>query len=127
MKYVLTALFLSLVLNLSQAKTSTLGQAQEYQKPSASLNQTQTKNAVAPAIPRIKKPKLLRSNPHRLAAIRLAGIDPAYVIDDEDLIVGRRYEIKLEAVPDEDVSDYVKTRLFIARARALQKYQEKWG
>jgi hypothetical protein len=30
-------------------------------------------------------------------------------------------------VDDLEISDYVKTRLLIARVRALQKYQEKWG
>jgi hypothetical protein len=28
---------------------------------------------------------------------------------------------------EEELSDYAKTRLLIARMRALQKYQEKWG
>jgi hypothetical protein len=77
--------------------------------------------------PRIPKPKLLRSNPHRFSAIRLAGADPADVVDDEDLIFGRRKDLKLDAEQDQDISDYAKTRLLIARIRALEKYREKWG
>ncbi len=82
--------------------------------------------------PAIKKPKLLRSNPHRFTAIRFAGLDPADVIDDEDLYpVWRRqwvpkFEPDLDS-DDEELSDYVKTRLLIARLRALQKYQENQG
>ena len=72
--------------------------------------------------PAIKKPKLLRSNPHRLAAIRFAHLNPADVIDDEDIIPQQRYRSKLEEEIDDDVSDYVAMRLFIARTLALKKY-----
>jgi len=79
--------------------------------------------------PAIKKPKLLRSNPYRFTAIRFAGLNPVEVIDDEDLYtVWRRpwvpkFQPRLDK-DDEELSDYVKTRLLIARVRALQKYQE---
>jgi len=77
--------------------------------------------------PRIPKPKLLRSNPHRFSAIRVTGADPADVVDDEDLIIGRRRDFKLDPAQDQDISDYAKTRLLIARVRALEKYREIWG
>jgi hypothetical protein len=80
----------------------------------------------------IKKPKLLRSNPHRFSAIKLAGLDPADVTEDEDLYTfwRRQWVPKFEPdfdSDDEELSDYVKTRLLIARTLAMKKYQEKWG
>ena len=74
--------------------------------------------------PMIKKVKLLRSNPYRFTAIRIAHVNPADVVDDEDIIPQRRYRSKLEQEIDDEMSDYVKTRLLIARTRALQKYLE---
>ena len=76
---------------------------------------------------RIKKPKLLRSNPHRFSAIQFSGLDPIGVIDDEDIIFDRRSQIKLEPAIDQDISDHAKIRLLVARVRALEKYREKWA
>ena len=80
----------------------------------------------------IKKLKLLRSNPYRFTAINLAGLDPVEVTDDEDLYTVWRRQWVPKFKPDfdqdyEELSDYVKTRLLIARVRALQKYHEKWA
>ena len=72
----------------------------------------------------IKKPKLLRSNPHRYTAINFAGVDPWDAVDDEDIIPQRRYRFKLEHNNVDDVSDYVKIRLLIARTKALKKFAE---
>ena len=72
--------------------------------------------------PAIKKPKLLRSNPHRFTAIRFAHLNPIDVIDDEDIIPQQRYRSRLEEEIDDDVSDHVAMRLFIARTLALKKY-----
>jgi hypothetical protein len=75
---------------------------------------------------RIPKPKLLRSNPLRKSLI-LGGNDPSNTIDDEDIITGyRRRDLnKFKTFDSEDeVSDYVKFRLFLARNLALMKLQE---
>ena len=73
----------------------------------------------------IKKVKLLRSNPHRYTAIHFAGTNPWTEIDDEDIVNQRRYRSRLEKEIDSDeLSDYVQTRLLIARARALKKFAE---
>lgn len=81
-----------------------------------------------PSKPVIKKVKLLRSNPHRFTAIRLANLNPADVVDDEDLIPQKRYRSRLEQeIDDNDISDYAKTRLFLARSLALRKYLEVHG
>ena len=74
----------------------------------------------------IKKPKLLRSNPYRLTAIRTWGLDPNKVlVDDEDIIVNsRRIVLKVENSIDEELTDYLKMRLFLAREIAMSKYRE---
>jgi hypothetical protein len=74
----------------------------------------------------IKKPKLLRSNPYRLIAIRTWGLDPNKVlVDDEDIIVNsRRIVLKVENSTDEELTYYLKLRLFLAREIAMSKYRE---
>jgi hypothetical protein len=76
----------------------------------------------------IKKPKLLRSNPYRLIAIRTWGLDPNNVlIGDEDILVNSRriiLQIETSLINDEELTDYVKVRLFLARELAMSKYRE---
>jgi hypothetical protein len=76
----------------------------------------------------IKKPKLLRSNPYRLIAIRTWGLDPNNVlIGDEDILVNSRriiLQIETSLINDEELTDYVKLRLFLARELAMSKYRE---
>jgi len=77
-----------------------------------------------------RKPKLLRSNALRFHLISRQGISPLYLyFDDEDILVNsRRFSVRLdENEKDDELSDYVKLRLFLARQLALLKYQEKWG
>jgi hypothetical protein len=49
--------------------------------------------------------------------------------DDMDIYIGyRRPEIVDSPVhSDPDLSDHVRTRLLIARLRAMKKYQETWS
>jgi len=75
----------------------------------------------------IKKPKLLRSNPHRYTAINFAGVDPWDAVDDEDIIPQPRYRFKLEPNEPDELSDHVKIRLLVARTRALKKFVETHG
>ena len=76
----------------------------------------------------IKKPKLLRSNPYRLIAIRTWGLDPNNVlIGDEDILVNSRriiLQIETSLINDEELTDYVKLRLFLSREMAMSKYRE---
>ena len=76
----------------------------------------------------IKKPKLLRSNPYRLIAIRTWGLDQNLVlVSDEDILVNsRRIILKIETSlhDDEELSDYIQLRLFLAREMAMSKYRE---
>jgi len=75
--------------------------------------------------PVVKKVKLLRSNPHRFTAIYFAGVDPWDAVDDEDIVPQRRYRFKPEQ--DDELSDYVRIRLLIARVRALKKFAQVHG
>jgi len=48
--------------------------------------------------------------------------------DELDLQVGyRKAQIVANIDDDEELSDYVKTRLLLARLLAMKKYDEKWG
>jgi hypothetical protein len=81
--------------------------------------------------PRIKKPKLLRSNPTRLSLFLNSNPNWIY-IDDEDILSGYRIPNGPKRNrdidhADDDLSDYVKFRLWLARQLALRKYVEKWG
>ena len=75
-----------------------------------------------------RKPKLLRSNPHRLTSVRFQGTNPYDAPDDEYLCASsvRRPKVVHEPIKD-DISDYAKTRLLIARTLAMKKYREKWA
>jgi hypothetical protein len=82
-----------------------------------------------PRQPWIKKPKLLRSNPHRLSLIR-GGVDPACVlVDDEDIYVGYRRPQLVREVdwsdPDTPLPEHIVNRLALAREMALKAYREK--
>ena len=76
----------------------------------------------------MKKPKLLRSNPHRLIAIKTWGRDPNQVlVSDEDILVNsRRIILKIETslINDEELTDYLKLRLLLSREVAMSKYRE---
>lgn len=76
------------------------------------------------------KPKLLRSNPHRVALVIIDGFDPLEIeINDDFIYVGyTRRPDELDFIPDNDddeLSDYVKLRLFLAREMALRAYKRK--
>ena len=78
------------------------------------------------------KPKLLRSNPNRFTSIRLQGTNPYDAPDDEFLCSSQARKPRVQPFQpdlddDEELSDYVKFRLLVARVRALQKYQEMQG
>jgi hypothetical protein len=75
--------------------------------------------------PKIKKPKLLRSNPFRKSAI-LNGDDVGFLIDDEDLYVGysRPNVVRKQYIHDDDLDEYILARLQLARNRALEAYKK---
>lgn len=86
-------------------------------------------------VPRIRKPKLLRSNPTRLALIRYSEYDPADILfDDEDILTGyfaRKNQLdvirNVQDLEDDnnDLSDYVLARLQQAREKAVEMARSK--
>jgi hypothetical protein len=77
------------------------------------------------------KVKLLRSNPHRLTAIRFRDADPVDAPDDEYII--NTQVRRLEPAPlapwddGEPISSYAETRLLLARHFALKRARERRG
>ena len=78
--------------------------------------------------PRVPRIKLLRSNPHRFTAIRLQGTNPYDAPDDDYICSGPARRPKVTPPPvddlDDELSDYVRVRLAVARARAMARYRE---
>ena len=80
---------------------------------------------------RIKRPKLLRSNPLRKSLI-LSGIDPSDLdgIDDTDIYVGYRRIglVKDQKIyqPADELPKDIKWKLFLIRQVALIKARQHW-
>jgi hypothetical protein len=113
-----TSLFL--VLSLSQAKTTTDVQAPIYQGHSSLKTRTQTKNVLVRAIPKHKR---------QVLAANLDFEDPDDFPGTEELdlhVAYRRPGLVKDAQPADEVSDYVSIRLAVARARALERYNQKY-
>ena len=92
----------------------------------ANVIKSQTKASVTKPIV-VPKVKLFRSNPYRLTSIRIHDADPADTPDDEYLCSATARRPKLVHEVEEDISDYAKTRLMIARELAMKRYREKWA
>ena len=97
-------------------------------KPTVATRVHKPHPVVHPTIP--KKPKILRSNPLRLSAIKLLDINPIDLPDDEDLITSSIHRPKLVKNPFEEdnteLSPEITVRLAVARAKAMSKYREVW-
>jgi hypothetical protein len=72
-------------------------------------------------LPRTQKP---------LSNLRLEDDEPDYYNEVPEFQVGYRRPELVDTtgqVVDDELSDYVKLRLVLARKRALERYHEKWG
>ena len=126
-------LIATLMITSSQASTR-LTNGERYLEPSLTVAQPQTATPKGPAharIPRIAKPKLFRSNPHRAVYYATAtDQDDDIGIDDDDKISGYRrrdlQKIQTDTTPDnpEGLSEDIRWRLFLARQAALIKHRE---
>ena len=67
-----------------------------------------------------QKPLLQQSN---------FGLDNSDLILDDEITFGRNLKARDfgKIVEDDELSDYVKFRLWLARQRAMAKYKEKWA
>lgn len=118
-KLAVLALLVILALNQSQAKTTSVERVMASQKRSALRNQTLMKNVLVLAVPRAQR-RLLASNNDNDSA---PGPDE---LDLQSPYARNRVHDKRKVV-DDDLSDYVKVRLAVARAKALEKYREQWA
>jgi hypothetical protein len=115
-----TSVFLAL--SPSQAKTSDVVQATPYQTRSVLKTRMQTKSVLVRAVPKHQR-KFLATN---ILLIDDEDNGPAGP-DELDLhTLFRRPKVVDTPVDDADVSDYVRIRLEVARARAMEKYRQTW-
>lgn len=100
-------------------------------KPTHGKIRTATKNVLVQPVRIPPKIKLLRSNPHRLTAIRFGHVNPADAPDDEYILntQARRPKVAPLAAWDdgEPISDYAQTRLTLARYFAVKRHRERRG
>jgi len=116
---------LAVITSLMTSLASTTLKAQSIETTTAIFH-TQMLMPNAPGrvkIRRIPKPKLFRSNPHKLLTILINPDSDTYV-DDDGIILGRRRTIKIVDEKEEELSDYVKVRLALARMKALETYRK---
>ncbi len=83
-------------------------------------------------MPRTKKQQLLLSQQYQpLSNLLLTDGDDQYEHEDVDhhrsFSRPRVENQKDDSEDDDELSDYIKVRLVIARLKALKKYQEVWG
>jgi len=74
-------------------------------------------------IQRIPRPKLFRSNPHKLITI-LANPDSNTCVNDDGIILDRRRPTEIVDEKEQELSVYVKIRLLIARMKAMEAYRK---
>ena len=100
-------------------------------KPTTGKIRTATKNVLVQPVRIPPKIKLLRSNPHRLTAIRFGHVNPMDAPDDEYILntQARRPKVAPLAPWDdgEPISSYAETRLLLARHFALKRARERRG
>lgn len=75
---------------------------------------------------RIPKPKLFRSNPHRVSHF-ISDPDNDVLVQDEDLATGYRRRDLTKIEHEDGISEKVRWRLFLARQLALLKYRQTFG
>ncbi len=123
MKYAVPVVLSLVVLITSPAKATQLGSEPVYQKHSSSKIQTQTKNVLVRAVPKNKR-QLLAFNP-----TDIDDTDGPLDAEIHDAHVSyRRPEVVHSTVDpvEDELSDYVKVRLAVARARAVDAYRQKY-
>ena len=99
-------------------------------KPTHGKIRTATKNVLVQPVRIPPKIKLLRSNPHRLTAIRFGNVNPMDAPDDEYILTQARRPKVAPLAPWDDgepISSYAETRLLLARHFALKRARERRG
>lgn len=123
-------LIATLILMTSQQSMAQTGNEFSTQ-PIATRKAAATAATVTRSVParvgvqRIPKFKVLRSNPYRYSKLIIDDLE--YEVDDEGLMSPYRRRDLNKVEPEDDYSDRVRWRLFLARQLALLKYREKWA
>ena len=123
MKFVVTALLAILVSMPSLAKMTSTERVLLRQKQSVLNTQMRTKSVLVLALPKHQRKFVATSELTDPEDDDLPGPDEL----DMHVFYRRPIVNKSITFEDEPVSDYVQTRLLMARARALQKHNEKWS
>jgi hypothetical protein len=119
-KLALLAVLIFPFLNPSQASTMSADHALVIHRHSELKTRMQIRSVMVHALPRAQRRLVI----HDVDDDDDDGPDP----DDISLHVGfRRPDVYVHKhTADTDVSDYVKVRLAVARAKAMAKYKEVW-
>ena len=124
MKKMLGTMIALIMIGTSQASTNPIGNVY-FGQPTNTVAQPKTviRKGLA-LVKKIQKPKIFSGKPQR----------PVFLIDDwediievDDVITGYRREDLTKIVHQDEISDYVRWRLFLARQLALIAYKEKWS
>jgi hypothetical protein len=116
-KYILSTIIATTALMISQASIA-LTDMKITELPVKIVTK---KEQIRVAVPHIPRYKIIRSNPYRISH-KLLDDDSDDFIDDGDIITTYRRRDLNKQVLVEDLSDYVKFRLFLARQMAMLKY-----
>jgi hypothetical protein len=123
-KLAVLVLFAILGLSTSQAKMTSVERTFIFHKSSVSMSQTVTKNVLVHALPKAQR-RLIALN-----ELTDDDNDDAPGPDELDLqVLYRRPEVAPapERKAQDDISDYVRVRLAVARARAVQAHQARYS
>lgn len=107
-----------------------LSQSSIAQNGSESLIQpTSTKHVFVRNVPKVPKPKIFRSNPHRFHYVYIDDNDDAIPVDDEDLMCPYRRQdlFKIVELDSDDLPDHILSKLAAARKLAVDAHKRKWG
>ena len=98
-------------------------------KPKVTVVQPQTatqSGRVRVSVQKIQKPKLFVGNPHKITLFADDREDDFLEFDDI-ITTYRREDLQKLHTDDDELSEYVQWRLFLARQLALMKYREIHG
>lgn len=115
---------------MTASQASTIQNGKEHSgNPIVIVAQPKIVTRNAPAhVKRIAKPKLFRTNPHRLSHFSLIDDQEDIAIADEDLATGyRRRDLGKVEQEEAPLPDHIRWRLFLARQLALLKHREVHG
>lgn len=124
MKILLGILIAASTIGISQANIPLSGNV-SYGQPMNTAAQPKIVIRKGPVlVKKIHKHKLFFGKPQRSIFVAEDWDD---VIEVDDVITGYRREDLNKIEHDDDISDQIRWRLFLARQLALLKYKEKWA